>query len=94
MSLLYPYHPTKRNPEQEEGLLTRTKCSESQRSCSHPGCGKVFADKSGLSRHRRQHLPVVEKLGKIAKCQWDGCSYESLRSDLVLKHFRRVHGRG
>ncbi|KAK3296691.1 uncharacterized protein B0H64DRAFT_390091 [Chaetomium fimeti] len=54
--------------------------------CEHPGCGGEYHSASGLSKHKKKHLPVTE----IVRC--DVCEYSSDRRDLVRQHFLRQHG--
>ncbi|KAH6840603.1 hypothetical protein B0I37DRAFT_384656 [Chaetomium sp. MPI-CAGE-AT-0009] len=75
-------------PETETQLGDDGPTKKKQRiyRCEHPGCGYEYHSASGLSKHKKKHVPVTQ----VVYC--DSCEYSSNRRDLVRQHFLRQHG--
>lgn len=87
-----PGKPAQKNkrrdpPETQLGDDGPTKKKQRIYRCEHPGCGCEYHSASGLSKHKKKHVPVT----KVVYC--DNCEYSSNRRDLVRQHFLRQHGK-
>lgn len=56
-------------------------------TCSFPGCGKQFRQKSGVAEHQRVHSGV-----KPFKCDQEGCNQLFGYAQHVKRHKANIHG--
>ena len=56
--------------------------------CKLNGCGRPFIHKSALIQHERTHLGIKPFL-----CKFDGCTFSSIKRNIVRRHIRQKHFR-